>query len=660
MNSLLLLFAAPIFSFLLLGFAGRAFSPKAAWISVLAQLVCLVITIYIFTQQWGKEPLIIDFDWFNLAESISIRSGIWIDSHTAIMLLAVNLVSFLVSLYSISYLKHEKHHNRYFAYLSFFVMAMNGLVLADNLLMLFMFWELVGFASYLLIGFWFNKQAAVIASKKAFIINRIADLGLLAAILIFWSEYDTLNIHQLKHVVFHFHESFLLLHLAGFGLFLGCMGKSAQFPFQIWLPDAMEGPTPVSALIHAATMVAAGVYLLVKMAFLLTPDVLQTIAIVGSVTAFFGAFFAISQTDLKRVLAFSTISQLGFMVAGIGSGGTEAAFFHLITHAFFKAGLFLCAGSVIHALQHANHELGDLRNNTNYDPQDMSKMGGLWKKMPITFIAYIVCGLALAGIPIMSGFLSKEAILVAVYANALACESAVGFIFFALLAATSCLTAYYVSKQLYMIFGGQLKASSLLSKIYESSWPMAIPMALLALLSFGFVFSLNPFDFENGWMMRELMQNHEIYGQNHGIVTLFSVMAAFIGITGFAIRFIFVKKNFTQTSIVKFSYNQLYINELLYYIILKPSLYFSNRMAYFDAKVIDLSVNLVGVSQVVFANMVAWVDKKIVDAIVNGIGFTARGIGKLFSQTQNGQIQAYILYTLMVVVGVLLFVFAYF
>jgi len=654
-----ILFLAPIFSFLVLIFFNEIKSPNLAWVSVAMQFLGLASSIYMFSLQWSNEPYMLEYEWFALAENISIFTGIWIDSHTVLMLVVVNLVALLVNIYSLGYMKGEKNYNRYFAYLSLFIFAMNGLVLADNLLLLFIFWELVGFASYLLIGFWFDKESAAKANKKAFILNRIADLGLLAGILIFWSEYDTLNIHQLKYVVFHFHESFLLLHLAGFGLFLGCMGKSAQFPFQLWLPDAMEGPTPVSALIHAATMVAAGVYLMVKMAFLLTPDVLQTIAIIGSITALIGAFFAISQTDLKRVLAFSTVSQLGFMMAGLGSGGTEAAFFHLITHAFFKACLFLCAGSVIHAMKHAICELKIKGENKFLDPQDMRNMGGLWNQMPITFIAYTVSGLALAGVPFFSGFLSKDAILVAAYSNAFNSENPIGFIVFALLVATSFLTSYYVFKQLFAVFGSKLRIEPLLQpyniRIHESKLAITIPLIILSFLCIGFVFSTHPFDFDNAWLMRQLVQNHEIYSQQHGVIAVISIDAIIIGLVAFIVRKWYYKKDYSNSLLRKYSFNQLYMNELSHLVFIKPSIFLSTTIASFDTFIIDKSVNLLGASQVIFAHIVTWIDRTFIDGIVNGTGFLANTIGKLFSKTQNGQIQTYILYTIFIVVSILLF-----
>lgn len=663
MNQIVLLcfalVAFPFLSFAILSF-GKEKQTFWPWIAIFFQTIAFIISILIFTNGFGEEPIFFALDWINLAAGVNFDIGIAIDDHAVLMLLVVQLVSLLVHFYAVVYFEHDRARNRFFSFLGLFIFAMNGLVLADNLLMLFVFWELVGFSSYLLIGFWYDKPAAAAASKKAFVVNRIADLGLVVAILIFWSEYDTLNIHQLKHVVFHFHESFIWLHVAGFGLFLGCMGKSAQFPFQIWLPDAMEGPTPVSALIHAATMVAAGIYLLVKMVFLLTPDVMQTIALVGSVTAFLGAFFALTQFDLKRVLAFSTISQLGFMMAGIGTGGAEAAFFHLTTHAFFKACLFLSAGSVIHAMQHALEKLQSKSPNETFDPQDMRNMGGLMKVMPFTFIGFTLSGFALAGIPFFSGFLSKDAILVSVYNNA---NGIFDWVVFALLVVTPCFTTYYIFKLLFTVFGGKLKVENQLkesnSSIHESKWLMVVPIIIFSLLSLAFVFSKNPFDFENGWLMSEIVLNKQSYSQNHLLLGFVSIAAILFGITALIIRNSNSDYKLSNTWLYKLSLNQLYMNEILHRAFVNPTILISDKIAIFDLHFVDRAVNLLAVSQVVIANIIAWIDRTIVDGIVNSFGFIANWFGKLFSKFQNGQIQNYIFYTLLVVVFVLVYLLVF-
>ena len=286
---------------------------------------------------------------------------------------------------------------------------MIGIIFSSNLIMLFIFWELVGLSSYLLIGFWYEKDSAIKANKKAFLTNRIGDAGFMIGILILYTYTGNLDFDYLIQW-FNSENSIpsSWTFVLGLGLFFGCVGKSAQFPLQVWLPDAMEGPTPVSALIHAATMVAAGIYLIARVFFILSDDVLLFIAYTGAITAFMGAIAACTQSDIKKVLAFSTISQLGYMVLALGVGAFDAALFHLVTHAFFKACLFLGSGSIIHSLHHLEHE-----TDTHFDPQNMLLMGGLRKKMPLTFITYCIATAALVGVPLFSGFLSKDAILLA-------------------------------------------------------------------------------------------------------------------------------------------------------------------------------------------------------------------------------------------------------
>jgi NADH-quinone oxidoreductase subunit L len=307
-----------------------------------------------------------------------------------------------VHLYSSGYMAADSALKRYFAMLGFFTFAMLGLVLADNLLLIFVFWELVGFSSYLLIGHWTEQPGVATAATKAFVINRIGDIGFLAGLFIIWSNTGTFSIAELSGGT----EIFSWQSSATLCLLWGAIGKSAQFPLFTWLPDAMAGPTPVSALIHAATMVAAGVFLLARTYFLFTPEVLLIVTAVGTVTALAGGLAALGQYDIKKILAYSTISQLGLMVIAIGVGSTNAFMLHLFTHAFFKAGLFLAAGSVIHTLEQARHSTNDTINI-----QDIRHLGGLKKFLPITFIVFVICGASLAGIPLFSGFLSKEAII---------------------------------------------------------------------------------------------------------------------------------------------------------------------------------------------------------------------------------------------------------
>jgi len=314
---------------------------------------------------------------------ITVDLGVLIDNISVIMIVVVSLISMLVHFFSIAYMKGDKRYNRYFAYLGIFTFSMNGIVFTHNLLMMYIFWDLVGISSYLLIGFWYEKDSASNAAKKAFIANRVGDVGMFLGILLLFITYHTFTFDkifaQISHGIIPFNSGFWLT-VTGILIFCGAIGKSAQFPLHVWLPDAMEGPTPVSALIHAATMVAAGVYLIVRVFPLLSGGALEFIAIIGAISALIPATIALTQNDIKKVLAYSTISQLGYMVMGLGVGAYSFAFFHLITHAFFKALLFLGSGSVIYAMHHE---------------QDIRKMGGLRKKMPITYYTFLLATLAI-------------------------------------------------------------------------------------------------------------------------------------------------------------------------------------------------------------------------------------------------------------------------
>src|SRR3989304_3437692 len=358
--------------------------------------------------------------------------------------------------------------------------------LIENILMMYIFWELVGLSSYLLIGFWFEKKSASDAGKKAFIVNRIGDLGMFAGILILFVTYKTFSFQEIFNAVaagqLPFNSEFWLT-ITGLLLFCGAIGKSAQFPLHVWLPDAMEGPTPVSALIHAATMVAAGVYFIVRIFPILSGDALLIIAIIGAISAFIPATIALTQNDIKRVLAYSTVSQLGYMIMALGIGAYVFAFFHLITHAFFKACLFLGSGSVIHSMHHE---------------QDIQKMGGLRKKLPITYATFLLASLALSGIPFTSGFLSKDGIL----AGTLAFTSLTGNWFFPLIGFTvAMLTAFYMFRLVILTFHGEPKNKEKYDHAHESSFLMIMPLVLLSGLSIFIWYTPNPFNADSGWLL---------------------------------------------------------------------------------------------------------------------------------------------------------------
>ncbi len=433
------------------------------------------------------------FSWIR-SGNLNVSWGIYVDTLTAVMLVVVNSVSALVHIYSIGYMKHDPHKPRFFSYLSFFTFAMLILVTSDNFLQLFFGWEGVGLASYLLIGFWFHKESANNAAIKAFIVNRVGDLGLIIAIFFIFANFGSLNFIEVfskskdlsSNVIKIFGSDFKLLDLVCIFLFIGAMGKSAQIVLHTWLPDAMEGPTPVSALIHAATMVTAGVFLVARCSplFEYSSLALNIVAFIGATTAIFAASIAITQTDIKRIIAYSTCSQLGYMFFAAGIGAYHIAIFHLFTHAFFKALLFLGSGSVIHAF---------------HNEQNIEKMGGVWKKIPLTYIFMIIGTLALTGFPFLAGFYSKDAILEASYFS----KSLLSDYAFTIGLLTAFITAIYSWRLIFKTFHGRFNNENITyEKVHESGAAMIVP---LFFLSFGAIFS--------GYLFKDLFigENHQVF-----------------------------------------------------------------------------------------------------------------------------------------------------
>jgi NADH-quinone oxidoreductase subunit L len=401
-------------------------------------------------------------NWLSIG-GLQVDFGLKLDALSLMMLLVVTGVGGAIHIYSFGYMHEDRSMSRFFAFMSLFTFSMLGIVLANNFLMMFIFWELVGISSYLLIGFWFEKHSAGDAAKKAFITNRLGDFGFLFGILMVWGLLGSLNFSVLKEVIIA--DPAVLgccATIAGLLIFCGAMGKSAQFPLHVWLPDAMEGPTPVSALIHAATMVAAGVYMLCRTLFLFNHEALQVIAYIGGFTALIAALMAVQQNDIKRIIAYSTLSQLGYMVMAVGLSGPTPAMFHLTTHAFFKALLFLSAGSVIIGMHHE---------------QDIWQMGNLRKKMPVTFLTFLIGALALCGVPPFSGFYSKDLIL----AQALEEKN---YILFGVAVLVAAMTAFYTFRLFFVVFFGQEKSKAA-SHAHES--PLVVTLPLLALAVFAAV-----------------------------------------------------------------------------------------------------------------------------------------------------------------------------
>ncbi len=547
--------------------------------------------------------------------NLSIDLALRIDGLSAIMLVVVTAVSLLVQIYSQGYMEGDGGYSRYFAYMSLFTAAMLGLLMMDSILMVYVFWELVGLGSYLLIGFWFHKKSAADAAKKAFLTTRLGDIGFLLAVLLIWTKTNTFNIPLIQEMAQNGKITDTVLTLFALGIFAGAVGKSAQFPLHVWLPDAMEGPTPVSALIHAATMVAAGVYLVARMypVFQMSDEALKTVAYVGGFTAIFAASIGIVVTDIKRVLAYSTISQLGYMMLALGTGGYIAAIFHLFTHAFFKALLFLGSGSV-------NHATGTF---------DMRKMGGLKQYMPITYATFVVGSLSLAGIVPFAGFWSKDEILGSAWQD--------DKILWAVAMAVVFMTAFYSFRAIFLTFHGDYKGGeppehgvhdAHAGKPHESPLVMALPLLILAVPATlaGFV----NFPTHGTEALAHLLEgalpessaaalHHESF--NWGIAISSSALA-FAGI-GLA-YVVYQAKAISSESLQKvwgpvhtLVARKYYMDELYENLIVKEGLY-----------------NIV-------TRAGQWVDTNIIDGAVNGAATVARRTGDGLRWVQSGSVQAY-------------------
>jgi NADH-quinone oxidoreductase subunit L len=531
-------------------------------------------------------------------------------------------------------MRGEPRYGWYFACLGLFTFAMLGVVLADNLFLLYAFWELVGLASYLLIGFWFTRPDAAVAARNAFFLNRLGDVGFLFALLLVFGLFGSSDLRFLNREALLPRDTSWSL-VVGLGIFCGTVAKSAQFPLQGWLAGAMAGPTPVSALIHAATMVAAGVFLLLRTFPLLDETVLAVIATVGALTAFMGAVAALSQTDIKRVLAFSTISQLGYMVMAVGVGAPGVAMLHLVTHAFFKAGLFLCAGSVIHALHGASHHA-----YTHFDVQDMRLMGGLRRKLPVTFACYTLCGLALAGLPLFSGFLSKDAILTASLAwaeNGNGAALAVPLLGFL----SALLTAVYVARQLLLVFTGpsRLGHGAAYGAITESPIAMRVPMVLLAALSLFIPFSINPLDAGDGWLLPALTGNAAQSHAWHGFTLVVSTLLA---ATGLGVGYLAVRRpSFRAPAPLRvLSCRNWFLDDAFRLAVVWPAKCGARLARLVDQKVVDALVDFIGMAVVVLAHLVNWVDRHVVDGVVRLTAFAGGRLGQV-SRARNGRVQTY-------------------
>ena len=570
--------------------------------------LCFFIALSIFLGwSWVGQP--VPWTWLSVdgpagSPGLHIEIAMQFDALSKGMLLIVTGVGFLVHVFSYGYMEHDKSRGRFFGGLSIFMFSMTGIVLATNLIELFIFWEGVGLSSYLLVGFWYTKESAAVAANKAFICNRIADVGFMIGILTCWSllgNVSLLSSDLQKDYAFATHGAVapaqVLLTVMVLGLFAGCVGKSAMFPLHVWLPDAMEGPTPVSALIHAATMVAAGVYMLCRVypLLLLSEAGMFIIACVGCFTAIFAALIALQQNDIKRILAYSTLSQLGYMVMAVGCGGPDAAMFHLSTHAFFKALLFLAAGSVIHAL---------------HEEQDIWHMGGLRKKIPLTFWTFTAGYLALSGVPPFAGFFSKDYLLSIAYERSP--------VFYWVGVVTAALTAFYMTRLVVVAFFGNPRTEAA-KHPHESPWHMTTPLVILAILScIGGFIGLKPY--YSNWKDGVL--------QGIGMADTSSAVpsAGFLIESGFPMAFVLLGLGLAIAIYKGRDSDPINIRVLA-------------RKFYFD-EFYDRSI--VG-GQQLFAIVLNWFDSWIIEGLViRGGAYLTVGVGEVLRLFQTGSLQTYV------------------
>jgi NADH-quinone oxidoreductase subunit L len=588
----------PLLSFLILLLFGKRLKEASAYVGILFSLASLVYSVLVLVERFTSPTYLTKFDWLTIGD-IHLTAGFEVNQLNALMLFIVSLVSFLVHTYSKGYMQGDERIPVFYAYLGLFTFAMLGLVLSPNLLQTYIFWELVGVGSFLLIGFYFYKEEAKAAAKKAFIMTRIGDVGLfIGMILLFWQT-KSFEYSDIFAAVANGSVSKSMITLTAILVFIGAVGKSGQFPLHTWLPDAMEGPTPVSALIHAATMVAAGVYLVAALfpLFLASPTALMTIAVIGAFTAIFAASIGLVQTDIKRVLAYSTISQLGYMMLALGSAGYVAGVFHLMTHAFFKALLFLAAGSVIHAVH----------------TQNIEEMGGLWKKLKLTGPLFLIGTLAISGVPLFSGFFSKDEILAAAWEGGHP-------ILFLLALIAAFMTAFYMFRLFFMVFTGE--ARSEMKQVHESPANMTYPMILLGVLAVVSGYFNTPWfgTFLGDWLVKG---NETLAAHAHaeGPVWIM-ILASLVSLAGIYVAYlIYYKRTLarnwlgrTGDTLHTILVNKYYVDEFYEMTIIA----FTKGLSYF-LRFIDA----------------------IVEGLVKVVVGIVQGLGAAGSKMQTGQVQTY-------------------
>ena len=628
----------------------------AGWVSTLAILTSCVLSVLVFSKVWNQHVVHQQQIWFTIGNT-KVYTGILLNNLSVLMMVLVSAIALPVHVYSTRYMKFDAHYKRYFTYLSFFCFSMMALVVVDNLVLFYIFWELVGFSSYLLIGFWFTRQKAIIANKKAFIMNRIGDIGLLSAIIILYISFHTFDITQL------FGDSALikasqlppsLQYIAFGGIFLAVAAKSAQFPLHTWLPDAMEGPTSISALIHAATMVAAGVFLLGRVFPMFTGGQLTILAVIGCFTAFMAATIALTQNDLKRILAYSTISQLGYMVMAMGIGAYSSSLFHLMTHAFFKCLLFLVAGVVIHEVQHIKDEY-----QLDIDPQNILYMGGLRKKMPLTFIVCVIAGLALIGLPFTSGYLSKDSILIQSFEWAEGKNWTYKLIPIGALV-TSWLTAFYVTRLIVKVFFGEFRLIEfnphIKLHISDGGWQYRVPFMFLALCCLFPLFSFNPVLYEKAWLFGGFAEITALDRVN----IYHTIIPVGVNLIGILIMYwswaVYMKRKALPipetTFLFGFSYNEWYIDKLYDIAIVYPVMALSKTARWIDINVIDGFIHLLTNIGLAGSKVAEWTDRYIIDGLLHLIVAFVQAIGNFARSFQNGKVQYYLFSMLAVILAI--------
>jgi NADH-quinone oxidoreductase subunit L len=624
-----LLLVLPMVGFLSSGLIGRRLGNRAWIIAVPILVATWLIAMYIvyetlFVGAFGDEGLHFTIYTWIPAGSFQVLFNLAVDNLTAVVLIVVTTVGMLVHIYSVGYMAHDASRWRFFAYLNLFMFSMLLLVLADNFVLLFAAWELVGLSSYLLIGFWYSRRSAALAAKKAFLVNRVGDFGFALGIAAVWTTVGTLNFPEVFEKLPAALQSGAIQPwmMAGIVLllFCGAVGKSAQFPLHVWLPDAMEGPTPVSALIHAATMVNAGVYFVARAnpLFSLAPEAMVVVASIGIFTAILAASIAFTQRDIKRVLAYSTLSQLGYMFAGLGVGAFAAAIFHLMTHGFFKGLLFLGSGSVIHSV---------------HDEQDMNKMGALWRKIPITHWTMLIGAIAIAGIPPLAGFFSKDEILGSAFKNGFLVVWLIGII-------VAAMTGFYMFRLMGKTFYGESHVDpEVVDKIHESPRSMTVPLILLAIPSIflGIALGWPPGNgLLNQWLepvFAGATQNLGIQEQPFqiagidGALIIASVAVAALGV-GLGIWFFGFFGANEKRSRVESLTNRL-----------RPLYRASVAKWWFD-DLNDLIFVRIGGK---VARALWWFDVRVIDGTVNGIGSLTQQAGGDIRRIQTGRVQNYAL-----------------